>query len=219
MKNLQFSLDRIKEQIEAEKAAGNESSASGVLSKRLGSMTGSSEEGSGDSTPVPGADSIAGKASNAAGRAATKALAANGSSEEPEKTEDSEEGSTGSDDSESEEDSEEEGAGSSPQEDEDTRPAKEPVHEAAPAGSSPILAERIRPAGGLRHALSLNDSFHFARELFGGDTSALNALLARMDDAHCLEEASLLFVQAIHVPEDNPAVPEFEELLKKYFEP
>ena len=51
------------------------------------------------------------------------------------------------------------------------------------------------------------------------DTSALNALLARMDDAHCLEEASLLFVQAIHVPEDNPAVPEFEELLKKYFEP
>lgn len=106
-----------------------------------------------------------------------------------------------------------------PQEDEDTRPAKEPVHEAAPAGSSPILAERIRPAGGLRHALSLNDSFHFARELFGGDTSALNALLARMDDAHCLEEASLLFVQAIHVPEDTPAVPEFEELLKKYFEP
>ena len=113
-------IDRIKEQIEAEKAAGNESSASGVLSKRLGSMTGSSEEGSGDSTPVPGADSIAGKASNAAGRAATKALAANGSSEEPEETEDSEEGSTGSDDSESEEDSEEEGAGSSPQEDEDT---------------------------------------------------------------------------------------------------
>ena len=82
-----------------------------------------------------------------------------------------------------------------------------------------ILAERIRPAHDLRHALSLNDSFHFARELFGGDTSALNALLARMDDAHCLEEASLLFVQAIHVPEDNPAVPEFEELLKKYFEP
>ena len=39
-------IDRIKEQIEAEKEAGNESSASGVLSKRLGSMAGSSEEGS-----------------------------------------------------------------------------------------------------------------------------------------------------------------------------
>lgn len=51
-------IDRIKEQIEAEKAAGNESSASGVLSKRLGSMAGSSEEGSGDSTPVPGAGSV-----------------------------------------------------------------------------------------------------------------------------------------------------------------
>lgn len=105
-----------------------------------------------------------------------------------------------------------------PQEDEHTRPAKEPAHDTLPAASSPILAERIRPAGGLRHALSLNDSFHFARELFGGDTSALNALLARMDDAHSLEEASLLFVQTIHVPEDNPAIPEFEELLKKYFE-
>lgn len=113
-------IDRIKEQIEAEKEAGNESSASGVLSKRLGSMAGSSEEGSGDSTPVPGAGSVPGKASNAAGRAATRALAANGSEEKTEETEDSEEGSTGSDDSESEADSEENGVGSSPQGDEDT---------------------------------------------------------------------------------------------------
>lgn len=95
---------------------------------------------------------------------------------------------------------------------------EETTHEAASGGNAHILAERIRPAGDLRHALSLNDTFHFARELFDGDTSALTALLARMEDARSADEARLLLTRAIHVSEDNPAVPEFEELLNKYFD-
>ena len=40
--------------------------------------------------------------------------------------------------------------------------------------ASPILAERIKPAKDLRHAISLNDSFRFVRELFAGDAARMN---------------------------------------------
>ena len=39
--------------------------------------------------------------------------------------------------------------------------------------ASPILAERIKPATDLRHAISLNDSFRFTRELFDGNACLL----------------------------------------------
>lgn len=74
-------LDQVKKQIEAMKAAGEEGPISGRLSERLGAMAGSSEEGSGDSVPVPGTALSSCKASNAAARAATKALAAKNSSD------------------------------------------------------------------------------------------------------------------------------------------
>lgn len=107
-------LDRVKEQIEAEKASGGESSVSGVLSERLGSMAGNSEEGSGDSIPVPGAGSVAGKMSNAAGRAATRALAAKNQSDISEKESES------SDNSATEEKSKEDDAEGVSQNDEDS---------------------------------------------------------------------------------------------------
>ena len=110
-------LDRVKEQIEAEKASGGESSVSGVLSERLGSMAGNSEEGSGDSIPVPGAGSIAGKMSNAAGRAATRALAAKNQSDSSEK------GSESADNSAKEEKSKEDDAEGVSQNDEDSAEA------------------------------------------------------------------------------------------------
>ena len=37
--------------------------------------------------------------------------------------------------------------------------------------ASQILAERIKPATDLQHAISLNDSFRFTRELFAGDAT------------------------------------------------
>ena len=105
-----------------------------------------------------------------------------------------------------------------PQEDEDTRPPKEPVHEAAPAGSSPILAERIRPTGGLRHALSLNDVFRFSRELFGGDTARMNQVLAQLEQAPTLDEALQTFTREVRPEDGNEAANDFTELLKKYFD-
>lgn len=107
-------IDRVKEQIEAAKASGNEGSVSETLSERLGSMAGSSEEGSGDSTPVPGAGSASPKASNAGGRAATRALAESKALKDPDENSEEEEPS-GSGGSDSEETSEE-GSESSPQE-------------------------------------------------------------------------------------------------------
>ena len=45
--------------------------------------------------------------------------------------------------------------------------------------ASPILAERIKPAKDLRHAISLNDSFRFVRELFAGDAARMNEVVRR----------------------------------------
>ena len=43
-----------------------------------------------------------------------------------------------------------------------------------------ILAERIKPATDLQHAISLNDSFRFTRELFAGDAT-LSYVLSYVD--------------------------------------
>lgn len=83
---------------------------------------------------------------------------------------------------------------------------------------SPILAERIRPVNDLRHALSLNDSFRFSRELFGGDTTRMNDILQQLGKAHSLEEAIETFTREIHSEEGNEAANDFLELLKKYFD-
>lgn len=90
-----------------------------------------------------------------------------------------------------------------------------PVPEAAQGAS--ILAERIRPSRDLRHAISLNDSFRFARELFGGDAARMNAVLERMGGAPSLEAALEIYETEAHPDEGNEAAADFEELLKKYF--
>lgn len=95
----------------------------------------------------------------------------------------------------------------------DPRPS---VSEPAPA-AAPILAERIRPATDLRHAISLNDSFRFTRELFGGDAARMNDVLRRLGDAPTLNSALELFAAEVQADDDNPAVADFVELLHKYF--
>ena len=47
----------------------------------------------------------------------------------------------------------------------------------------PILAERIKPAKDLKHAISLNDSFRFVRELFAGDAARMNEVVRRLGEA------------------------------------
>ena len=83
--------------------------------------------------------------------------------------------------------------------------------------AAPILAERIRPATDLRHAISLNDSFRFTRELFGGDAARMNEVLRRLGDAPTLNSALELFAAEVQADDDNPAVADFVELLHKYF--
>lgn len=83
--------------------------------------------------------------------------------------------------------------------------------------ASPILAERIKPATDLRHAISLNDSFRFAREIFGGDTARMNEVIRQLGAASSLDEALTLFSSTVQADEENETVADFIELLKKYF--
>lgn len=88
----------------------------------------------------------------------------------------------------------------------------------SPAPQAAILAERIRPAGDLRHALSLNDVFRFSRELFGGDTARMNQVLAQLEQAPTLDEALQTFTREVRPEDGNEAANDFTELLKKYFD-
>ena len=99
-----------------------------------------------------------------------------------------------------------------------TEPSSAPVHvsEEQPSPSA-ILCERIKPATDLRHAVSLNDSFRFTRELFGGDAARMNRVFAELNAAVSFEEAIALFQKEVPVDEENEAVVDFVELLRKCF--
>lgn len=102
-------------------------------------------------------------------------------------------------------------------------PLAEPVPPVEPAAPdavkqvSPILAERIKPATDLRHAISLNDSFRFVRELFAGDATRMNEVVRRVGEAPSLDKALDIFLSEVHPDEENEAAADFKELLKKYF--
>ena len=101
------------------------------------------------------------------------------------------------------------------------KPESTPKPESEPSAiissASPILAERINPATNLRHAISLNDSFRFAREIFGGDTARMNEVIRQLGAAPSLEKALELFSSTVNPDEENETVVDFIELLKKYF--
>lgn len=80
-----------------------------------------------------------------------------------------------------------------------------------------ILTERIKPAIDLCHAISLNDSFRFTRELFNGDTARMNEIVGQLGKASSLEEAMSVFMSKVQPDEENEAAIDFVELLKKYF--
>ena len=91
------------------------------------------------------------------------------------------------------------------------------IHVSEDISSSSILGERIKPAADLRHAISLNDSFRFTRELFGGDAARMNRVFAKLSEAQSFEEALALLRGEVEVDEDNEAAAAFAELLHKYF--
>ncbi|KAB5368287.1 hypothetical protein F9940_01230 [Bacteroides stercoris] len=83
--------------------------------------------------------------------------------------------------------------------------------------ASQILAERIKPATDLQHAISLNDSFRFTRELFAGDATRMNEVVRLCGGASSLDEAMSVFMSTVQPDEENEAAADFIELLKKYF--
>lgn len=83
--------------------------------------------------------------------------------------------------------------------------------------STPILAERIKTAGDLRRSISLNDSFRFSRELFGGNMEQMNHVLQQIGEMHSLDAALVFLSFKIKVEEENEAKADLVELLKKYF--
>ena len=83
--------------------------------------------------------------------------------------------------------------------------------------STPILAERIKTAGDLRRSISLNDSFRFSRELFGGSMERMNHVLQQIGEMHSLDAALVFLSSKIKVEEENEAKDDLVELLKKYF--
>ena len=83
------------------------------------------------------------------------------------------------------------------------------------AGS--ILGERIRPVTDLRRSISLNDSFRFSRELFNGDSEQMNRVIEQISDMSSLDTAIAFLYSKLNVDDENEAMIDFQELLKKYF--
>ena len=82
------------------------------------------------------------------------------------------------------------------------------------AGS--ILGERIRPVTDLRRSISLNDSFRFSRELFNGDSEQMNRVIEQISEMSSLDTAIAFLYSKVNVDEENEAMIDFQELLKKY---
>lgn len=81
-----------------------------------------------------------------------------------------------------------------------------------------VLGESIKlSAGGLRHSISLNDSFRFSRELFGGDTDLMNRVIEQMSVMSSYKTAVAFLSSKVNINEENETLNDFLELLKKYF--
>ena len=80
-----------------------------------------------------------------------------------------------------------------------------------------ILGERIRPVTDLRRSISLNDSFRFSRELFNGDSEQMNRAIEQISEMSSLDAAIAFLYSKVNVDEENEAMIDFQELLKKYF--
>ena len=82
---------------------------------------------------------------------------------------------------------------------------------------SSVLGESIKLAAGLRHSISLNDSFRFSRELFKGDTDLMNSVIEQISVMGSYKTAVAFLSSKVEIDEEKEAVVDFLELLKKYF--
>ena len=80
-----------------------------------------------------------------------------------------------------------------------------------------VLGESIKMAAGLRHSISLNDSFRFSREIFGGYPELINRVIEQISVMSSYKSAVAFLASKVSVNEENEAMADFLELLKKYF--
>ena len=80
-----------------------------------------------------------------------------------------------------------------------------------------VLGESIKMAAGLRHSISLNDSFRFSREIVGGDPELMNRVIEQISVMSSYKTAVAFLASKVSVNEENEAMTDFLELLKKYF--
>ena len=97
---------------------------------------------------------------------------------------------------------------------------EEPVVETVVKEEEPksaVLGESLKLSGGLRHAISLNDSFRFSRDLFGGNTDLMNRVIEQISVMSSYKTAVAFLSSKVELNEEKEAVNDFLELLKKYF--
>lgn len=68
-----------------------------------------------------------------------------------------------------------------------------------------------------RKAFSLNDRFHFRRELFGGDEEKMNKAIADLNDLRSYEESVTYLNNVLYWNVENASVADFIKLLEKRF--
>ena len=128
---------------------------------------------------------------------------------------------------EEEEEEEEEAEAAAAEEEEEEEGKKEepaiveePVVETVVKEEEPksaVLGESLKLSAGLRHAISLNDSFRFSRELFGGNTDLMNRVIEQISVMSSYKTAVAFLSSKVELNEEKEAVNDFLELLKKYF--
>ena len=97
---------------------------------------------------------------------------------------------------------------------------EEPVVETVVKEEEPksaVLGESLKLSAGLRHAISLNDSFRFSRELFGGNTDLMNRVIEQISVMSSYKTAVAFLSSKVELNEEKETVNDFLELLKKYF--
>ncbi|MGJ0675074.1 hypothetical protein [Bacteroides ovatus] len=144
--------------------------------------------------------------------AAAETAAAAAAAEEEEEEEEEEEAAAAAEEEEEEE--EEEGKKEEP------AIVEEPVVETVVKEEEPksaVLGESLKLSAGLRHAISLNDSFRFSRELFGGNTDLMNRVIEQISVMSSYKTAVAFLSSKVELNEEKEAVNDFLELLKKYF--
>ena len=141
------------------------------------------------------------------------AAAAETAAEEEEEEEEAEAAAAAAEEEEEEEE-EEEGKKKEP------AIVEEPVVETVVKEEEPksaVLGESLKLSAGLRHAISLNDSFRFSRELFGGNTDLMNRVIEQISVMSSYKTAVAFLSSKVELNEEKEAVNDFLELLKKYF--